>query len=145
MTDAIMIDTNCNSIISYSFGRIAIFLLLSFLPLVLISYIIYQLFKTMRQYILVKTEFLNKLSMTKVSPLYRSDNDNEVYINQDLIKDKDFYEKNSYKNITTNIENTLKEAESYNQAVEKYLKVVHKSDPIDVIDKTSLLESNDNW
>jgi len=83
--------------------------------------------------------------MTRVDPMYRSDNDNEEYIDPNIVVDNKIYDQMSYTNISGNIDGTFKDAESYNKSVEKYWRTIHKSDPIDVIDRSSLLKDFDNW
>lgn len=136
---------NCDKILTYSYGRVTFFVVLAIIPLCLGVYILIQIIKSLTEYINIKTDLMNKISMTKVDPMYRSDNDNEEYVDPNEEVDKKMYDEMSHKNITGNIDGTFKDAHDYNKSVERYWRTIHKSDPIDVIDRSSLLKDFDNW
>jgi len=135
----------CNEILAYSYSRVTYFVVLAIIPFCLGIYILIQIIKCLSEYFSIKADLINKMSMTRVDPMYRSDNDNEEYIDPNIVVDNKIYDQMSYTNISGNIDGTFKDAESYNKSVEKYWRTIHKSDPIDVIDRSSLLKDFDNW
>jgi hypothetical protein len=143
--DKMLLIDKCNKILAYSYGRVMFFIVLAFIPFCLGIYILIQMIQSLSEYLKIKTDLMNKISMTKVDPLYRSDNDNEDYVDPNETVDNIIYDQNSYKNITGNIDGSFKDAQDYNKSVEKYWRTVHKSDPIDVIDRSSMLKDYDNW
>jgi hypothetical protein len=145
MADVLIIEDKCNQILSYSYGRIAFFVALAIIPFALGIYFLFKLINTLVDYTSIKKDLMNKISMTKVDPMYRSENDNEDYKDPNAETDKLTFDEMSFQNITENIDGSFIEAEDYNKAVEKYWRTVHKTSPIDTIDRSSLVKEHDNW